>query len=250
MFAPAPPQPTGIALPSLDDMDPRDWIAAVWTHYLELWPKILGLQHEAAELAATSTGWVHDAARSVVTGCAELSKIHSATVRKVEEYSGYLGLGAITVTTAALAVAALAALILWSFRRYDALSETLAAIRDGVVTPDQAADLMDSAGPIPDVGVLGGLSVGVVVGVAAVLGLLVVAARSGAFRARRENPDLMLLGMNPPGVWSERVLQLDYIHSDNGQPYTHTFRPGVQMQALEDGSVRLFHPRRKIWKEF
>lgn len=42
------------------------------------------------------------------------------------------------------------------------------------------------------------------------------------------------------GLISERVLDLDYVHAENGKEYTHSFRdfPGVQMFAIEgpDGS--------------
>lgn len=248
MYADAPTGSYTVQLPSLEDMDPREWIRAVWTDYLELWPRILGMQHEAAELAArtrSSGGWVHDTARHLVDAAGHLSRVHTATVRKVEEYSGYLGLGGPGVVPAAAAVAALALVVLWSFRRYDALHATLEAVQSGAVTPSEADQLLRSAGPMPDVSVLGGVGLGAVLGGAAVLGLLFWLGKR-----RRANPDLVLLGMNPDPAWSSRVLQLDYIHGDNGQPYTHSFRRGVHMQGLEDGSVRVYHPRRRLWKDF
>lgn len=231
------------SLPSLEGMDPGEWLAAVWRKYLELWPAILGLQHRAAELAATSTPgtFAHSTARWVVEAAGELSRIHSATVRKVEEYSGYLGLGAYPVAVAA-AFSALALVVLWSFRRYDALERILDSLDAGTLTPEQATALVDSAGIKPDVSVLGGLTTGVLLGAVAVLGLLLY------FR-RRANPDLVLLE-NPDDVWSHEVTRLEYWHDDNGLPYFHDFKPGVHLQALEDGSVRLFHPRRPIWREF
>jgi len=237
-----PPADPGI--PDPEGMDPGAWIRTVWSRYLELWPRILGLQHEAAELAAASSGSVRDSARRVVDGAAHLSRIHTATVRKVEEYSGYLGLGSGAVVGASLAVAALALVVLWSFRRYDALDATLEAVKLGALTPAEAASLLDAAGPMPDLSVLGGASAGLLLGAAGMLALLLWAAR------RKSNPDLVLLGMNPDPLWSDRVLRLDYVHGDNGEPYKHTFRPGVRMESLEDGSVRLYHPRRRIWRDF
>jgi hypothetical protein len=230
------------------------YIRNTWRAYLELWPKILGLQHAAAEIAATTPDRSSDrykTARAIVDGAAELARIHTATVRQVESYAGYLGLGAAPAAIpGALALAALVAVIAWSFRRYDALDATYAAIESGTVTADEATELLDEAGPMPDVGWLGGISTGVLLGAAAVVGLLFYLGQGKRLAPRAPNPDLMLLGMNPDPEWSSDVLQLDYVHGDNGQPYTHSFKPGVRMQALEDGSVRLYHPRRKIWKEF
>lgn len=246
------PAPLAPQLPSLEAMDPRDWIRRVWAAFIELFPRILGLQHRAAELAAVTRdegGWVHDQARGVVDAAAHLGRVHTAVVREVEKYSGYIGLGAgPALVPAAVVVSGLALLVLWAFRRYDALEATLSAIEAGAVTPGEAQQLMDAAGPLPDVGILGGIGIGTLVGAAAVVGLLVWLAR----REPRPNPDLLILGANPQpaGVWSDRVLQLDYIHREDGQPYTHSFGRGVRMQALEDGSVRLFHPRKPLWRDF
>ncbi len=250
--------PLGLS-PVPDSMDAEasaeQYIRNVWRSYLELWPKILGLQHEAAEISATTADHFsgrYITARAVVEGCAKLSKIHAATVRQVESYAGYLGLGAVSVLVpSALALGALVAIIAWSFRRYDALDSTLGAIEAGALTPAEAQELLEAAGPMPDLGVLGGVSVGVLLGAAAAVGLLIYFGRvSGVEIPRRENPDLMLLGMNPDPLWSRNVLQLDYVHDEDGQPYTHEFKPGVRMQSLEDGSVRLYHPRRRIWRDF
>lgn len=235
----------GYALEEYAREDPAGFIRDVWTAYLELWPKILGLQHRAAELAATTPAGspVRETAREVVDGAAHLSRVHTWTVRKVEEYSGYLGLGAVQVAPAAVVVAGLALVVLWSFRRYDALEATLEAVRTGAVTPQEAEELLDAAGPMPDVGVLGGAGIGAALGIAATVAALVYLSRR-----RRPNPDLVTLGLNPP--WSSNVLELDYVHEANGYPYTHEFGPGVHMEGLEDGSVRLWHEDKPLWKDF
>lgn len=246
MYAPATVPTAETGIPPLEGLDPRVWIRLVWSRYVELWPRILGLMHEAAELAATGSGSVRATAREVVAGAGQLARIHTATVRKVEEYSGYLGLGATgALVAASVAVAALALVVLWSFRRYDALEATLDAIKAGAISPAEAAGLLQAAGPLPDLSVLGGASVGLLVGAAAVVLFLLWASKR-----RATNPDLVLLGLNPDSSWSDRVLELHYVHGDNGAPYKHHFRPGVHMQALEDGSVRLYHPRRPIWRDF
>jgi len=239
---------TAAGLPTLDTSRAAAWIRAVWADFQELFPRTLGIQHEAASIAATTTNpETRTSARALVDACASLIRIQAATAKKVERWSDYTGLGQ-AVTIASISLAALALIVLWCFKRYDALSRTLDAVRDGVVTPEQAAALMDAAGPMPDVSVLGGIGLGTILGIAAVLGFLWYTKRG----APRTNPALVVLGANPPpeGTLGRRVLTLDYVHGDDGQAYTHFFRPGVKMQALEDGSVRLFHPRRRIWRDF
>ncbi|KKM21394.1 hypothetical protein LCGC14_1635880 [marine sediment metagenome] len=253
MYSFSPTTGPGLQYAPPDETDNAGWIRANWRRYLELWPKILGVQHSAAVITATSdpSSSRHQEARLVVDAAAALGRIHTATVREVEKYSGYLGLGAVAIVPAALALAALVAIIAWSFRKYDALEVTLAAVEAGTITPGQAQELLEEAGPMPDIGVLGGITGGVLLGAAVAVGLLIYFGNlSGAGISRKKNPDLILLGMNPDPIWSRDVLQLDYIHEENGQPYTHEFKPGVRMQSLEDGSVRLYHPRRRIWREF
>lgn len=232
------------SLPPLEGWEPSAWIAAVWDSFVELWPKILGLQHAAAEIAATSApGTVrHDTARAVVDGAAQLSRIHTATQRKVEEYTGYLGLGS-AVVVGSLALAALALVVLWCFRRYDALNATLDAVQRGDITSSEAQSLLDSAGPLPDLSVVGAGLTGTVVG------LLLAGALLWWWSRKRHNPDLVVLNP-PPGVWSHAVTRLEYVHDDDGEAYRHDFRPGVVMEGLEDGSVRLYNPDRPIWQEF
>lgn len=240
--------PASIQLPPLDTLHPGEWISSVWNAYVELWPKILGLQHEAATIAATTgPGVVHDTARAVVSGAAELMRIQTRVQASVEKYRAELGLGAVVSSTLAVIFAGIALVILWSFRRYDALSATLDAVNAQTLTPEQAQGLLHAAGPMPDLSAIGGIGLGAILGIAAVVGFLYFASQR-----RHSNPELFLLGANPQpeGVWSRRVLSLDYIHDDDGQAYTHTFRPGVNMQALEDGSVRLYNGRRRIWKDF
>lgn len=78
------------------------------------------------------------------------------------------------------------------------------------------------------------------------------------------NPSLVVLG-NPPlklskaaargaaaggRVFAREVLELRYIHQEDGKAYKHTFDKGVQAVALPDGSVRLVNPRKPIWGDY
>lgn len=53
---------------------------------------------------------------------------------------------------------------------------------------------------------------------------------------------------NPSGgVFAKQVEYIEYTHADDGQPYYHAFGKGVKMEALPDGSLRIFHPNRRMW---
>lgn len=43
---------------------------------------------------------------------------------------------------------------------------------------------------------------------------------------------------------------IEYVHEGDGRVYYHEFGGGVEMQALPDGSLRLFDPRRKLWRDY
>ena len=50
---------------------------------------------------------------------------------------------------------------------------------------------------------------------------------------------------------SERVYDVRYQHVDDGQDYVHDFGPGVELEALEDGSVELHHrDGHPLWETF
>lgn len=78
------------------------------------------------------------------------------------------------------------------------------------------------------------------------------------------NPSLMVLG-NPPiklskaarraaesggSVFMREVLEIRYIHQDDGKAYVHEFQKGTKGVALADGSVRLVNPKVPIWGEY
>ncbi|HUT98890.1 MAG TPA: hypothetical protein VM054_07435 [bacterium] len=237
--------------------DPVLYLKSTWVRFRDMFPELLALQHRAASLAATlPPSREKEEARASVDEIALLIRVQARTAKRIEESRGFIGLGAVIIPPAILAgLVALALIVAWVFRSYAAQAKILDMIEAGTLTPSEALELMDAAGPMPDMSVLGGLGIGTVLGAAAVFGILWYMQRgrrrSNPCLPPSENPQLMILGANPQpdGLWSRRVLSLDYVHDDDGEPYTHTFRGGVRMQALEDGSVRLFHPRRRIWRD-
>jgi hypothetical protein len=65
----------------------------------------------------------------------------------------------------------------------------------------------------------------------------------GKRRVRRRNP-------GAAWVLSRRVRMIEYDHTADGKVYRHTFRTGVMMDLLPDGSVRLYHEAGKpLWKD-
>lgn len=76
-------------------------------------------------------------------------------------------------------------------------------------------------------------------------------ARHGSRRGAERhgpNPTLAVLGPNRARVFGTHVHLVKYEHVTEGFR-AHEFGPGVRMEALPDGSVRLFHPRKRLWLE-
>ena len=51
-------------------------------------------------------------------------------------------------------------------------------------------------------------------------------------------------------VMSDRVVEIRYVHNEDGKAYKHTFGLDVQMIALRDGSILLSHPRKPLWGNY
>ena len=78
-------------------------------------------------------------------------------------------------------------------------------------------------------------------------------------RVPRDNPSVLVFG-NPPErtrpwdratVVSKRAVAIEYDHVSDGKLYRHPFARGVVVEALVDGSVRLYRPDGKpLWKMF
>lgn len=71
----------------------------------------------------------------------------------------------------------------------------------------------------------------------------------------RRNPTLGMLMPNPRlphivKVLSGRTLEIKYRHNQDGKLYAHTFKKGVRIGLLSDGTAILWHPSKRIWAEF
>lgn len=231
-------------------VDPVGYVKGVYDDFLNLFPAILNQLHRASTLAATLPpgSYAQQAARAAVDALAYLQRVHTATVRKIEEYGGYIGLSGVLPVAVAAAFSALALVVVWSFREYEAQKQILDSIKAGTLTPEQAQAIATATGPKPSTDILGSLADIGGVGVLVILAVaLLVFARNW-----RPNPDLLVFRENPtdPDIWSHRVYDLRYRHDEDGADYVHNFRPGVRMEALQDGSVRLFHANRRLWRDF
>lgn len=72
-------------------------------------------------------------------------------------------------------------------------------------------------------------------------------------KAPRENPDLLVLTNPPPRgeLMGKRVYKIEYQHAKDGKNYFHDFGSDVRMEALPDGSVRIYSTKgRPVWGEY
>lgn len=251
--------PSSVYIPPPNTADPVGWIQSSWDAFVNLWTQLLNLEHQAAQLAATTPAgsYQHEVAMQVVQGCSQVMSIQTKVQAWVESHNvlGLQGLGQVIAGALVVAFAGIMAIMFWCYTRYNALQSVLAGVNNGSLSATQASNLLQQSAKTPDLSVIGGATSWFG------LGILAAGAAFLYFWSRRretfveepeENPGLVVLGANPQpaDIWSYRVLSLDYIHDDDGQAYTHAFKPGVRMQALADGGVRLYNPRRRIWREF
>lgn len=243
----------------------KAYIRDRWSDFLHLSPKIIDLQHRAALLAGRfreAGDTVREAqAKDVISALGKLNVAHGKAVDMFHlegigealGLSGYRGLGALPVIAGAIAFSSLALLVLWAFRSYDAQSRKLDLIEAGVLTPAEAAAL--DPGPAPTAFLGGVTEIGKLLlwGALAYLALQALQTWSSTRprgRARR-NPPLEVWHTNPPGVIGTRVWDLRYRHAEDGLDYVHDFGPGVELEALDDGSVILRHAGGlPLWDDF
>lgn len=227
------------------------YVREKWAAFEALSPKIIDLQHRAA-LAKQSYESMGrqtqaDAARLLILQLAKLQQVHHAVLSWAEGAANALGLGAVQIPLGVAGVTVAALLVAWIFRKYEAQEKALDLLESGVLTPEQfnQLDILDPPGIGADVaGIAGGIgkwALFIIIGLAVLEGM----KRDAFFK----NPPLILMG-NPPGPMSEDVAFIGYQHVEDGEWYLHEFEGGVHMDAMPDGTIRVSHPEKKVWKEF
>ncbi len=81
-------------------------------------------------------------------------------------------------------------------------------------------------------------------------GVSTALSRRRGKRTVRQNPDLLVLGANPPINDVEtigRVEEIKYHRITDGKPYKHTFKKRPFLVLLSDGSFQVRHPGVKLW---
>lgn len=76
------------------------------------------------------------------------------------------------------------------------------------------------------------------------------ATHDPARRRSKRNPVRVRRGTQDVVETIGKAHQLKYKHLADGKNYVHDFGGTVIVQALRDGSLRLYHPRRKLWGDF
>lgn len=240
-----------------------DYLQGRWSAFVNATGAIIDMQHEAAELAYgfKQAGDLQRAeqAKAVIRKLGELNVLHGQLLDRMQSVanvvgvggmlSGYAGLGAIPAVQVTI-ITGLAAGVAWFFRAADLQQAKIDALREGV-DPGAIAGL--EAGPTPFVAEVTGLVKWAVLGLALWAGYRML-QDSGALRnigRARKNPPLVVFDTNPPGgVIGQETLAIWYEHADDGGLYVHEFGPGVQLVAMEDGSVCLEHEELPLWDDF
>jgi hypothetical protein len=76
-------------------------------------------------------------------------------------------------------------------------------------------------------------------------------------RTMARNPKVTVFAGNPSRrrtvqrQQSSRVYEIAYKHNEDGKAYKHTFKPGVCLELLSDGSIRIYSRTGKpLWRNF
>lgn len=254
---------TGLEQTLRDNVDAaKAYLRDRWADFLNLSPRIIDLQHRAAE-AAYRAGQAGEpdrkaALQDIIRALGELNVAHGKAVDMFHleaigdklGLSGYeprpAGLGALPIAglVGLSAFSTLALIVLWAFRSYEIQERKLDMLESGYSVEAIAAVGDPGPSPIGFFGALGDIGKLVLWGGLAWLALQ-------AFQTWRANPPLEVWHANPPETFGRRVYDITYRHDDDGLDYIHEFGPSVALEALDDGSVRLYHvDGRPLWADF
>lgn len=234
----------------------QDYLRARWAEFLNMGPRIIDLQHEAALVAQRARARGDEAgvaaAKLEIAQLGELNLAHGWAVDtyQLERVGQAIGLGALPALVPAAIFSSLALVVIWAFRAFQASERKLELIEAGVMTPAQAAAL--DPGPSPRMLFTGatGLAQMALWGA----GLFVLYQLVTRYAPRRNavsmrNPPLEVWS-NPPD-FGEEVHDVTYRHAEDGEDYIHSFGPDVEMAALDDGTVLISRADGKpVWGEF
>jgi hypothetical protein len=238
-------EPTGDVL-----SDAAEYVHDRWMEFLDLPRQIIDLQHRAA-LAAQSYREQGDeagelAAKALIRVLGDLNQLHGRILDTYSYLAPYVGLGAIAIPVAAAAAfSALALVLLWFFRKFSIQEQALDMLEAGTLSEEGFIQMNRELGPSPLEQTTSLARLALYAALAFVVLKLVQGV--GSFR---ENPELLILGNPEP--FGSRVRYIEYEHADRpGVLYHHTFRPGVTMEADDNGTVTLRGKAgRPVWREF
>ena len=231
--------------------DAAEYVREKWAAFLDLPRQIIDLQHRAALAAQAYRSQGNEsgelAAQAMIRVLGELNQTHGKILDTYQYLAPYVGLGAIAVPVAvAAAFSTLALVLLWYFRKFAVQERALDMLEAGTLTEAGFLQMNREVGasPLQETTSIAKL---VLYAVLAFVALKMVTQLGPV----RENPQLMIMG-NPPAAFGSRVHYIEYEHVDEpGAIYHHTFRPGVTMEADEDGTVTLRGKgNRPVWREF
>lgn len=249
--------------------DAIGYLRARWGDFLNATPRLIDLQHRAAQLSARfrQDGELEKAeqAKQTIRRLGELNVLHGQLVDRMRQvadvvgvggmFSGYsTGLGAIPAVQVTI-ITGIAAGVAWFFRAAALEERKLDMLEDGYSAQDVATAVGESTrGLAPVLAGVGNIGMWVALGIGALIVLRLV--ESGAFkglakRRPKRNPPLVVFDTNPPGgLIGDEVLAVWYQHADDGGLYVHEFGPDVELVALEDGRVCLQHEELPLWQDF
>lgn len=224
-----------------------EYVRERWADFLALEGRLVDMQHRAALAAqsyrARGLTELELAAKAMIRELGALNQLHGTIVERFSDLGRYVGLGAIQIPVVlATAFSTAAVVLLWYFRKFQVQERALEMLEAGTLSEAAFLQMNDELGASP---LKEGMDLAKLA-LWAFVGWLALQALTVGFR---RNPPLVVFG-NPPDQIARQVLDITYIHADDGEPYIHEFEGGVEAQALPDGSVLIGHPEKPVWRDF